>query len=600
MSVQAVPEQTDLPPELVAPVDLIVVGRLTSFVDQVYAYLTQEELGYDQTSAEEIVAITEAVPFWPAIRFLTRLQRDLWSVRVDQEGQVALLTSLFGGSEFAARAESWVRQSTQRVLFSEQQVFALQRLVFLNSLDGPLDADFTREQWVGLLFALSAVPGTILPLGDREPLEEVEDEDWLRFFIGHGGFIGHGVLRNEFGRASRLYHEIAQSDAVGEHQDFLPLNEWLVEEYGLTFEELQATGLALHAGSKMLSGNEPPALVNASYFETTQIADKADRALDVLSAPREWFRERLAATQGDPRRAAFEITPFLQRPALRQPDGMVMPIAPRALEAWLGATGNYYRLFDIARSKGSATRKRYNRFNGVLVETYVADIAAAAYRPAEIDASALWTPGAVHRDRPYPAPGGERRTPDVVVDLTPDLIVIEVTGSRLTEQSLIDAEPEAVRKDIAKVLTDKIEQLGRAIADLLDGTAVLPQLEIGHVERIWPIVVSSEGLLQTPILWSYLEETITAALDRQRVQPLTLFDLEDVEELFGIVAGGDPVTVLRDKTQPQWQKLEFAAWCRAPGNPWFTDASPIARAQFEVAAHAAAQLLFGDHIPPDL
>ena len=585
-----------VPPELLPRPDLLVVGRAgaPSFYDQIFAYATQEELGLETTSADDIVAITREIGFWPSMRFLSRLQRDLWNVRTDQEGQVALLKQWFEGSRFEDRAVAWLGQEEQRVLFSEQQIFALQRLVLLNARDGDVDEPHSPEEFVLLLMALVAAPGTLLTTEDdlrNEGPSAISDERWMRLFVGHGGFIGRGSLRNELGRAFRLYLEIASSETAKDHHDYCPVEEWLNGEYGLSFEELQAFALALHTGSKMLDENELPTLIDASYFATTLLADKAQQGLDVLSEPREWYSERFANSQTDSRRAAFEITPFLQQPALRQPDGKVMPFAPRAIEAWISATGNYYRLFDIARAKGSSARKRFTRFNGVLVENYVTETATRAYPPRPTHKT-IWLPGTVLCEQTYTGRGGERRTPDVAIDQTPDLLLIEVTSSRLTERSVVDADPDAVQKDIEKVLVDKIEQLGSAIADIRDGVATLPGIEMATIERIWPLIVSSEGVFQTPTLWAYIEEAVTSSLEQPKVQPLTLLDLEDVEELFGLVASGYSILdVLRAKTTDAWRERELAVWLGAT-RPEAAATSPIARENLDKAFDSAVETLF--------
>jgi hypothetical protein len=200
----------------------------------------------------------------------------------------------------------------------------------------------------------------------------------------------------------------------------------------------------------------------------------------------------------------------------------------------------------------------------------------------------------VHRDFTYEARRGERRTPDVAVDLTPDLILIEVTSSRLTAKSIVDADPDAVRTDIQKILTDKIEQLGSRIDDILDRRVEYPNLNIDQIERIWPIVVSSEGLFQTPTLWAYIRPVVEKSLGQPRVQPLTLFDVEDLEELMGLVmAGHSAIDILRDKTTEHWRELEFSAWFRGSGRRAYPDDSPLARSQFEAAADRAVRLLFG-------
>jgi hypothetical protein len=594
-SFEAVQQDIALPPELRPRVDLLVVGQAPSFYDQIYAYATEEEIGFDTTPADVVVAITEQVKFWPSMRLLSRLQRDLWGVQLDQDGQIAILNQFFGGSAFETHATRWVRQGDQRVLFSEQQIFALQRLVLLNAQDGDVEEPHTPKEYAALLAALVAVPGSILgaqsDIGD-EPAP-VDDERWMRLFVGHGGFVGRGALRNELGRAFRLYGDTALRDDLREHRDFCPIDAWLQDQYGLSFVDMQAFGFALHAGSKMLDADELPTLIDDSYFNTTLLAGKAKAGLAALSEPREWYIERFAASQADARRAAFEITPFLQRPALRQPDGKVMPFAPRALEAWMSATGNYYRLFDIARDKGSATRKKFTRFNGLLVEAYVHEIVERAYPPRAQQAS-IWLPGAVHREQVYKTASGEGRTPDIAIDLTPDLVLLEVTSSRLTEKSVVDADPESVRKDIEKVVTDKVEQLGSAIADIRNGVAQLPDIDMSAVERIWPLIVISEGVFQTPTLWAYIADAVEQSLTQPTVQPLTLLDLEDVEELFGLIVDGrSMVDVLRAKTSGRWAQLELALWLRA-SQAGAVERSPIARDHVDAAFDAVVQALFTD------
>lgn len=585
-----------VPAELQFRPDLIVAGRPLGFLDQVFVYATEEVLGFMPTPPGVVVAVTETLPFWPTMRFLSRFQRDLWAAHTDQSGQLALLNLWFAGSEFAARATGWLQQSPQHVLFSEQQLFAFQRLVLLNARDCDVADEFSGNEYALMLAGLVATPGAILadglPVGE-ETSDQVDDEEWLQFFIGHGGFVGRDALRNGFGRASRLYDDIASTPTMREHTDYCPISDWLEETCGLGFVELQAFAFALHAGSKMIDNSEPPVLVDDAYFAQTLLADKARAALDVLSAPRSWFADRFGASREDPRRVAYEITPFLKKPALRQPDGKVMPLAPRALEAWMSATGNYYRLFDIARGKGSATRKRFTRFNGALVETYAQQTVERAF-PSKAH-EIIWLPGTVHRDVPYDVPGGERRTPDVAIDLTPDLVLIEVTSSRLTERTVVDADPDSVRQDIQKIVIDKVAQLGDRIRDLRSGLSMLPGLELANVERMWPIVVASEGLFQTPTLWAHISDAVTAALTQPTVQPLTLLDIEDLEELMGhVVEGLSLVEILRRKTSPAWREMELAMWFRGAGLEAVN--SPIAREQLEHAFDVVARQLFGDDV----
>ena len=216
---------------------------------------------------------------------------------------------------------------------------------------------------------------------ETEAPESIADERWLRFFVGNGGFAANGWLKHDMARAHRMYEVIAGSNHAKKkgYPDYCPLAEWLQDEYKMSFAELQAFGLVIHAGSRTIFQDGAPLAVTPSYFATTAFADRVDDGFRAFAADRAWFREEFKRSGENPRRAAFEIQPFLRRPGLLLRSGNVLVVAPRAIEAWLSANGTYYRLLDIARDKGDATRERFTRFNGAIHEIYVRQLAHIAY-----------------------------------------------------------------------------------------------------------------------------------------------------------------------------------------------------------------------------
>ena len=177
--------------------------------------------------------------------------------------------------------------------------------------------------------------------------------------------------------------------------------------------------------------------------------------------------------------------------------------------------------------------------------------------------SLLWIAGSVHGDRPYTTSDGEQRTPDIAIDCGTDLVLVEVTSSRLTQQALVDARPEAVQRDVAKVLVEKVAQLSNSIDDLLAARASIPKVDMSLVERVWPLLLTSDGLPQTPTLWSYLKKEAPEALQQENVQPLTILDLEDMELLFGMVEdGASLVEILKSKTADGYAERQLGVWRR--------------------------------------
>jgi hypothetical protein len=483
----------------------------------------------------------------------------------DQAKQLETMELLYG-PEFRAAGEVMLRMFPRRSLFSEQQAFALQRLLLLHAENRPAENLTAREQ-AQLLVAFLWIPDAVLDpdLSEDERLTgwDLADERLLRFFVANGGLAGHVSFRHELARSHRLYHVIASSPAARRHHDYCPLDEWLTERYGVDFMELQTLGFAFFARSNVGDRDGGPLLyTNEDYFAKTGLASNYPQALEAIAAPREWFEAEFAASREDPRRAAYEFQPFLRRPALLQRDGNAVVLGLRALEGWLSSTGAYYRFFDIARGRSEADMERFRRFNGWLQERYVRQLTHIAHPYAR--RRALAGAGRVLGEQAYKVKGrGELMTSDVAIDLGLDLVLVEVTTKRVTQKSLVGGSIEAVISDVRAMVIKKMAQVGRVVTDLVDGRAILPDVPIELVERVWPVVVVPEGLFHTPTLWAWVNEHSGGSLEtppgrKARFQPLVLLDGEEYEVLMGLVEAGYSLTkLLEAKTNDLWRDRDF-------------------------------------------
>jgi hypothetical protein len=116
-----------------------------------------------------------------------------------------------------------------------------------------------------------------------------------------------------------------------------------------------------------------------------------------------------------------------------------------------------------------------------------------------------------------------------------------------------------LERNLAPMLFDKMAQLGRVATDLFAGAATLPDVDIAHVERLWPVLVTAGDLMQTEILWDRIDERMPDALRGGRVQPLTVLDIGDFELLLGLVAEGHPMpSILARKSAGPYRRLELS------------------------------------------
>lgn len=569
----------EIPEGLRPPPHPVAVAAIPSFLDQLYSFTTANELvslivepelagylgGMPVLTHEDIVEIIRTVPLEPAIRLSVWVQRRLRLYPTDPAKQLETMGMLYG-PVFRAAGELLLREFPRRSLFSEQQAAAWQRLLLLHAEDRPAE-DLTTEEQARVLWAFLWIPDAVLDpdLEADAGLQgwELADERFLRFFVSNGGYAGHAAFRHELARAHRLYHVIANSPAARRHHDFCPLDEWLLERYGVNFVELQTLGFAFFARSNVGDRNGGQLLfTNEEYFAGTGLAGRYPQAVGAIAAPREWFEAEFAASHQVPRRAAFEFQPFLRRPVLLQRDGNAVVLGLRALEGWLSSTGAYYRFFDLARSRGDEEMERFRRFNGWLQERYLRHVTHIAHPYPR--RRFLAGSGRVCGEQRYKVRGrGELMTSDVAIDLGLDLVLVEVTTKRMTQRSVVDGDIESVVKDVRAMIVKKMAQLGRVIADLDSGIATLPDVPFEFVERVWPIVVVPDGLFHTPTLWAWVNEHSDGSLAtppgrKARTQPLVVVDAEEYEVLMALVEGGASLTaVLELKTTALWRDRDF-------------------------------------------
>lgn len=556
---------------------LYAATEYPSFFDQIGSYITHQEVleliyarefapyALQEMTVDGVIRRVRDLPFEPTMRFLASLQKALSRDRLDREWQCLLAREIYGTGDVGEAMQLLMREPG-RVVFTEQQVFALMRLVVLHASEREAD-DLAPEEHVALRVALLLIPGTVLEAATQvDPVEGVDPttEQWMRYFIGNGGLAQSTTLRHELARAHRMYEVIAKSPPARKHHDHCDLDAWLQEAYGLTFVELQGLGISIFAGSKVADDGEIPSAVGPSYFDSTTLGGRTGRALAAISSERAWFREQFAKTQEKERYAAFEIHPFLQRPCLFQQDGRAIVLSPRGIDSWLGTAGTYYRLLDVARERGKQDFHRFLRFNGWIQERYVRHLGHVAHPRLRTSLAVRQVVGEVA----YWVGNQKMMTNDITIADGLDVVLFETTAKRLTAGSLIEANAETVARDLSQLVLEKMRQLGRVIRHLCEGQAAPPGIELQHVKRIWPVIVASDVIFQNPSLREYLQRqggahlAIPTALTRGvTVQPLLILELEEYERLMGIVQEGHSlVEVLTCCTQPAWVSRGLKAW----------------------------------------
>jgi hypothetical protein len=412
-----------------------------------------------------------------------------------------------------------------------------------------LTVDEAATLRVAVLGAHSAIETSL------ENMPAPSRENRLAYGLQASVFFRRSPVLEEMARHRELLRLMISDERLMASANRVSVDGWLAAS-GMTAEEQWAVGFGLSAMTSAF-GESIRARVLASHLDELLVKlglDEKSRQVPVISASRGEFQQRFAMLGGGRDAFGWELRPFKTAPFLRLEGGDLLLLGVPWLQSWLGEGFHYRAMTHAQRKLSQSEQLRYTRFVGEAVERYALDLAQAAVK----------SPARVIGEQRY-GKGGEKRTSDVAIVSGADLILFEVHARRVAAGVAVTGITAEATAEVSKLLVKKVDQLGACVGALLDGTAVLPDVDLGEVQRVWPVVVSAGHLMQTRDLWGYLRDSIdpvkTRSLGRGKVQHLQLLDLEDYEKLLGIVEAGQTLpAMLARKAAGPFRERDFAAW----------------------------------------
>ena len=583
------PPQAQVPPELQLAINPTAQSPDVTLLDHALVYADEDKLGLSESTLDEIIDGVSRLPFEPAFLAIARLQQVIWHVWDDGPGQLGVAGQLFPSSPILDNIAAWVSAGSNHTVFAEQHLSIVQRLLVDHAAHGPVSERMTQEQWELLLRTIFAATAITDPGLQSLKTGTASLAEFVGFTVVNAALNGRPNDLEAIARAQSLFVELAHKHIDPE----LPIEEWAKVDYeGFSLIEQYAIGFAVYAMSKALQPEAPiqdRSLISLRDFILSSVWGRRRELTRLIGASREWYADAFAQAAARRNDAAsdlaYETTPFMQRPCLLLENGTQMVVVSRrAIATWL-TDGFYFRLLESAQRRSSAKDQRSLRFKeyaGQLFEQHALTVVRSAY------------PG----QRP---PGGGRvlgeqvvgkqqlKTPDVVIDLG-DLVVMEVRSGYLSREARVGNQKN-LERDLEQLVFKKVRQLAARIDEILDKKVVLADIDVDHVPRVWPVVVTAD-LMETPHLHEWIRDATKHALDRPKVQPLMLLDMADLETLMGLVeAGHSLVDLLADKRSGAWREFELMSWLRdAPGAPKPSRSSVSIR-HWEAAGEAAEQTL---------
>lgn len=542
--------------------------------DVVAVYADEAAVGLPVSSPAQLVSMMTAVPFRPAVIGVARVAAIAYALRADPHAQLRLAAEIFGEGLLLDRLRGFVQsEKPQGFVFAEQNMMVLLRLLIEHAQQSAADTVLSDDQIGHLnrsLLAAGAVTGEL----SRGVPHETRIEDWLPFFIQNGAYNSKEQPMGALARAQELFGRIPGKPEIQASENACPIDEWMAEDYGLTIEEQLTLGFALAALAHAFEAGE--AVGSHVYIAPENLRDlfvklgwehRQGDAVAVIAADRAAFQREFAESGDTLEHIAWEVKPFNRHPFLALDDGGLVLVSPRALLSWL-SDGFHYRLLDSAQARSPGRRgkvsRAYTAFAGDLLEDYALDLVRSVH-PGERPVGA----GRVYGEQPYGHVNSKGNysdhSSDIAVDRGLDLVLIEVSASRMRADTLLLGDRAAVEDDIDRLLIKKARQLDHCIHALIDGRATIPagdpEVDMGRIERIWPVIVTAGNITQTQPLWLYIHSKLRGELQQPKVQPLTILDVEDLELVCALVEQGHALhEILARKTQHPWAELELAWW----------------------------------------
>lgn len=575
---------------------LLVAGKPPSDLDAIAVAPCAEDLGIEPLTLEQVEFLISDLPFEPAMMALAVFSAGAWYAGADPAKHLALAEEIFGtGRPIMERLRQFSASGPKNLLINEQHIAVLMRLL----VTGPnSDTDGLRhlehDEVDKLLGAMVALADPINAANERTT-KPGSLASWAPYTVRGGLYFDKSNLGSDQGRARALFLDLFGETDSGSHR-WCDLAAWMEGDL-VSFADQLAFAYAMGSWVKAFDGDlslgdRMVAVLREGMLENQLPAEVTERMVRAISADRAELGERFTEAGESFDHLVWDRAPFEQRPFLRLRDGRMILLSPRFLHAWMGE-GFYYRLLDSAAARplpekpDRSMSRRFTTFHGELMERYVLRITDDSHRHQR--RSGLAT---VSGERLYTgANGSESRSPDVTIAYGPELVAIEVSGGRPARRARILSDPGAMQEAIDRVVA-KLRELDAAVADILVGQVEIEGVDLDLLQRIWPVLVVPSTILQSEMLWQNIEDAAPGLFEHPRLQPPTLFSIEDYEHALGIVELGRGLPwLLGDRLGSIYKRMPpshfFAAQPFDPDRPRYLDR------QMRKAGAEASQQLFG-------
>lgn len=417
-----------------------------------------------------------------------------------------------------------------RAIFFSQQVVHLARLAALHADSRPAD-NFKSGELTGAFIECLLGVGDVfeepgLDESDAATLNNETVIPWILRQLGINGRHDSELLWSRYyDILVRAWEEIATPEAFDAAAAF--------ERYtGISMPDWLTTGFAFFTrfGTYGHGSSEAFHVVPKQYFSNSAIgAGTWEPFLDANAQTLEECRESLEEEEAKYGHTQYRAQTFEERPLLRLPDGGIIPLALDSLERRC-TEGMFFELADGVLDEG-LNRSEFTSPFGTVFEDFV-------QRAWERMMPALGVPR-VHRQKEYMRGGRKVEATDAVLDgANEGVIFCEVVSRRPRVATVTRGDWHSFLEDLESGPLAKARQLDLNIKDYRSGALTLDGLRYRNGQKIWPMLVLTEGFPTMPPIPQFISEEIERNGLLRGLPPLAILGSEDLGHLEGLLEAG--------------------------------------------------------------
>ncbi len=371
-------------------------------------------------------------------------------------------------------------------------------------------------------------------------------------------------------RHYELLDRTLQSPEIRKSDNWVDLEADIGNLVGCDWRTFHAIGCAMALPA--VAGRSPDdlqrwaAIVPDSFFPPSVDRDLMWRVVRQVSSDLPLLRARYEELGTDVHGLPDPL-PLQELPLIDLRDGRFCPSIPQFLVERF-TLGMYHLLWNAWRERTGKPRNQFTAFWGELLERYVDSLFLPLF-PHSGTFKRLWLDEELLYDGSRPS--------DILLDCGEVLVLVEVTHSGLTRQSLVAGDPDKIREDIAKALIAKSQQLESVVRDFQDGRFSLGERTASSFRRFLPVVVVWQNV---PIFWPtseyfYSELESNGILQDAGIMPPRLLVMDECEGVLSAVHAGE--AFLDAIGDPGWRirNESFTNFRHRIGHPLFAVRHPV-------------------------